>query len=268
MQFNSSTTAQDLYSDARFLCGLDEGSDTTTYPINPFTRNCNLALDRCNSLILKANGWSTPFDDSNQSGELLNVSNNLVSGTQKLALDVTWLIITKVRIKDSAGNWITLPPLPRKEQTDAQLTSPSGTPASYFLMGNYLYFDKAPNYASSGGIEIQFQRGASYFVVGDTTKTPGFATQFHRLISLHAAADFCDTYEMVGRAASLRARIGSPPDLMNNQPGSGMEKELMDFYSRKDHDAKVTLTPHREDYGQMGLNPGNGFGSWNNPRGF
>lgn len=265
MQFSGETNSLDLYSDARTLCGLDAASDTTTYTIKEFTRNANFALDRCNALILKANGWNTPYDDSNQTGELLNISNTLTSGTQKLLLDITWLIIAKVRIKDNAGNWITIPELPRKQETDAQLTAPNGVPSSYFLLGNYLYFDKAPNYTTAAGIEIQFQRGASYFVYTDTTKAPGFATQFHRLISLHGALDFCTYTDMPTREASLRARIGSPPDMMNNQPGSGMEKELVDFYSRKDQDGKTTLIPRREDYGQAGMT--NGFGG-NNPRGF
>lgn len=267
-QFNSEANGLDLYSDARYLCGIDETSDTTTYPIKAFTRNANFGLDRINALVLKADGgWI--FDDTNQSGELLDVTNNLTSGTQKLALSITWLKIAKVRIKDSAGNWITLPEMSRRQQSDAQLTSTSGTPVSYFHLGNYLYFDKAPNYSSAGGIEVQFQRGPSYFTYTDTTKAPGFASQFHRLVSLYAALDYCEITFLPERAAMIRLRIGAPPDLLNNQPGSGMEKELMDFYSHRDEDAKTSLTPRREDYGQMSLSPGSG--SWPttpNPRGF
>src|SRR5437588_6566058 len=104
MQFSGETNGLDLYSDARYLCGLYETADTTYYPIKAFTRNANLGLDRAESLILKADGWR-PFDDTNQTGELLDVTNNLVSGTQKTALSVTWLKIGRVRIKDSSGNW-------------------------------------------------------------------------------------------------------------------------------------------------------------------
>lgn len=259
MIYNSEANGLDLYSDARFLCGIDETADTTSYPIKAFTRNANLALDRIQSLIFKADGWTS--DDTNQTGELLDVSNNLVSGTQKTACSVTWLTIEKVRIKDQNGNWITLPELPRKQQTDGQLTAASGTPSSYFRLGNYLYFDKAPNYSSTGGMEVQFQRGASYFAYTDTTKAPGFATPFHRLVSLWGALDWCDLNSPT-RSSAIRARIGSPPDLMNAEPGSGMEKELVDYYSRRDGDAKATLIPVREDYGQRGLMSGN------NSRGF
>src|SRR5437660_971981 len=127
MQFNSETNGLDLYSDARFLCGLDETSDTTSYPIKAFTRNANLALDRVIALILRAdNVWV--FDDTNQSGELLDTTTALVSGTSKYALLITWLKIGRVRIKDSAGNWVTLQPTSRAELSDGILTQTSGKP--------------------------------------------------------------------------------------------------------------------------------------------
>jgi hypothetical protein len=268
MQFNSETNGLDLYSDCRYLCGLDETSDTTSYPIKAFTRNANFALDRLNALALKVGGTWT-FDDSNQSGELLDVTNNVVSGTQKTALGASWLIISRVRVKDSAGNWVTLPELPRRQQSDAQLNATSGQPTSFFVLGNYLYFDKTPNYNSTGGLEVQFQRGASYFNYNDTTKTPGFAVQFHRLVSMMAAQDFCQINDLETRANSLALMIGTPPDVMNGEAGSGMLKEYVDFYSRRDDDAKVALIAQREDYGQMGLAPSaSTYPSNVNPRGF
>ena len=267
MQLNSETNGLDLYSDARFLCGIDETTDTTTYPIKAFVRNANFGLDKVNALVLKADGgWI--FDDTNQTGELLDVTNNLVSGTQKTALSLTWLTIQRVRIKNQNGSWITLPEINRKSQNDAQLTATSGTPSSYFHLGNYLYFDKAPNYSSTGGLEVQFQRGPSYFVYTDTTKAPGFATQFHRLISYYSALDYCETKYLQDRAAMIRNRIGAPPDLLNNQAGSGMEKELVDFYTRRDEDAKTTLTPQREDFGQLGMSGLGGSPMGRNPYGF
>jgi len=48
-----------------------------------------------------------------------------------------------------------------------------------------------------------------------------------------------------------------------------MEKELVDFYSRRDGDAKLALIPRRDDYGQMGLNQGTGSNPTSvNPRGW
>jgi len=264
MQFNSETNGLDLYSDARYLLGIDETSDTTSYPIKAFTRNANFALDKYNSLALKADGtWK--FNDTNQSNELIDVTQNLVNGTQKYAIQATWLKIGRVRIKDSSRNFVTLLRMDRSKQSDNQLNASSGTPVGYFVLGNYLYLDKAPNYNSTGGLEVQFQQGASYFTYTDTTKTPGWAPQFHRLISLEAALNYALINGIPTRAAALQAMIGIPPDLENNQPGSGMAKEFVDFYSQRDNDAQPTVSFRKSDYGELSLgqNPGS-----INPKGF
>lgn len=270
MQFSGEANNLDLYSDCRDQCGIENGDggatpDTTSYPIKKFTRNANFGLDRANTLILKADGWNFPYDDANQTGELLDVSQTFTSGTQKISMQASWLIIQRVRITDPSGNKITLPEADRKSQGDGRLNATAGTPCTHFKLGNYLYFDVPTNYA--GTVEVQFQRGPSYFAYTDTTKAPGFATQFHRLISLYAALDYCKMNYLADRVAALRLDIGTPPDLMNNQAGSGMEKELVDFYSRRDEDAKTTLSPRREDYGQMGMGSGIGMSNFN-PRGF
>lgn len=256
MQFNSEANGLDLYSDARYYCGLDETADTTSYPIKAFTRNANMGLDRALMLILRAdNIWV--FDDSNNAGELLDISTNLVNGTLKYALSVTWLKITRIRIKDANGNWITLKPAEGRMQLgDATLTAPAGMPSSFYLMGNFLYFDKAPNYSSAGGIEVQFQRGSSYFIYTDTVKTPGFATHFHRLVSLYAALDFCEINTMADRVAMIQNKI--------NQ----LEAELLIHYAGRETASKISMTMQREDYGQRGLAPGNGNFNDSNPHGF
>ena len=273
MQFNSETNGLDLYTDARFLLGIETGDggatpDTTTMPIKTFTRNANMALDRCTMLALKCDGiWQ--FDDSNQTGELLDVSSNLVSGTQKYAMSVTWLKIGKVRTKDAAGNWITLIKRDRRQFSDAQLTAPTGTPTFYDIMGGYIYLYCAPNYSSTGGLEIQFERGPSYFVYTDTTKTPGFASPFHRLVSLMAAQDFADANDMDARSNKIAIRLGTPPDLENREPGSGMLKEFCDYYSARDEDGAPNLSVAREDYGQGALSSDNfPNGSINRPNGW
>lgn len=240
MQFNSETNGLDLYSDARYLCGIDETSDTTSYPIKAFTRNANISLDRYNVLILQSDGtWK--FDDTNQTGELLDLTTALVSGTQKYALGATWLKIARVRIKDAQGNLKIMPPLDRQRQADSQLTATSGTPQGYFILGNYLYLDKAPNYASAGGLEVQYQRSASYFAYTDTTKTPGFALQFHQLISMSAAVRYCKVNSMAKRVADIQGDIDK------------MELELVNFYSSRNADEQPTLQFKQDDYGQSAL---------------
>lgn len=253
MQFNSETNGLDLYSDCRYFCGIDETSDTTSYPIKAFTRNANMGLDRALMLILRAdNIWA--FDDTNNTGELLDVTTALTANTQKYPISITWLKIARVRIKDPNGNMITITPAKgRTELSNAALTAPAGTPQEYFLLGNFLYFDKAPNYSVAAGIEIQYQRGSSYFIYTDSTKTPGFAVQFHRLVSLYAALDFCQINGMPERVTVIQNKINM------------LESELLLFYASRDTDSKISMTPLREDYGERGLS---GWSGSNNPRGW
>lgn len=262
MQINSEANNLDLYSDARWWCGIDYATDTTSFPFKDFVRSANFGLDKVISIILRADGrWQ--FDDANNtSTELFDVTTNIVSGTKKYAIALTWLKIKRVRIKDSAGNWITIKPKDRKEWSDSQLTATNGLPSEYDLLGNWLYLDKAPDYSSTGGLEIQYQRGASYFATTDTTKAPGFATQFHRLISLYGALDYCEVNDLDSRAAKIRLKIGSAPS--DRDPGSGMERELAEFYSMRNPDDRPSISIQKEDYGQSAL----GMGGNSNPFGF
>ncbi len=61
----------------------------------------------------------------------------------------------------------------------------AGTPDEYILEGTQLYLKSAPNYASEEGGKIYMQRNPSYFVSTDTTKVPGFVSNFHYLLSLY-----------------------------------------------------------------------------------
>lgn len=238
MQLQSEANGLDLYSDCLWLCGISS-SDTTTYPIKDFTRNANFGLDKVTSKILKAKNWQ--HDDTVQTSEILDTSVAIVSGTKKYAIPVTWLRIgSPVRVKDSAGNWHTLTHKERNELTDAEIAA-TGVPKTYEKRGNWLYLFPTPDYSATAGLEVPFQRGPSYFTYTDTTKTPGFATDFHRLISLYAAEDYCATNTLNNRLAMIREQIAK------------MEAELILHYEQRDDDAQPNLTLEKEDYGQLAM---------------
>ncbi len=249
MQFNSEANSLDLVSDIKFWCGIDS-SDSTSYPLTAMARNSNFALDRYNALAIRADGnWE--FDDANNSStELLDVTTAIVSGTRKYAVGATWLTIARVRIKDSNGQWHVVEPASRRTWSTSQLNAEAGVPTEYDLLGNWIYFDRAPNWSQSASLEVQFQRGPSYFASTDTTKTPGFAAQFHRLISMRAALDYCEVNDLDNRAAKLRDKLGAPPT--DGFPGAGMELEFFNFYATRNVDDRPTITVTQEDYGQLG----------------
>lgn len=238
MEFNQNSNNLDLYSDFRFWCGIDQ-TDTTTFVIKEFTRLANFALDKIVSLIFRSdNKWQ--WDDNNNA-DLIIATDDLVAEQEDYSITVTHLKIAKVRIKDSSGNWITLKPKDRRELTDAQLTAPAGTPTSYDKLGNSYFLNPKSSYNSSEGFEVQFQRGASYFAYDDTTKEPGFASQFHRLVSLYTAKDYCTINSLNNRLAMINNEIQK------------MELELIEFYSSRDADSKFSISIRQDDYGQSAL---------------
>jgi len=250
MQFNSEANELDLVHDVRYLCGLSS-NDTINYPLKDITRNCNFGLDRVISLILRSdNRWQ--WDDQNNT-DLPIATSSLVANQQDYSIASTYLKIHKIRIKDSGGKWVSLNPIDRNELNDSQLTASSGDPKRYDKIGNSIYLYPTPNYSSSGGLEVQFQRGSSYFVYTDTTKEPGFASQFHRLVSLYSALNYCQANQITNRVNMIKAIIGNPPDPENRIVGTGMEGELVKFYSDRAGDEKPSISLQGDDYGENNL---------------
>ncbi len=265
MQFNSEANGLDLVTTAKWWCGID-ASDTTTYALADMARNANIGMEKVHTCILKATRrW--PHDDLNNAGStLLDETINLASGTDKYAIVLTWMRIKRIRVKDSAGNWVTLDKVDRDQLSDTELAE-SGTPNKYFMLGNYVYPRPIPNYASTGGMQVEHLKGPSLFASTDTTKLPGFASLFHEIIAYFIALPYCETNDMEKRTDKLLKKIGAEPDPHQNQPGFGMLKDIFDHYSMRDEDEPISLITRKEDYGESALG-GNTPGGRRNPNGF
>jgi len=240
MQISGETNNLDLYSDARFLCGIGL-TDTTTYPLADFVRNANFGLDKVNALAMKADGkWK--FIDNNSATGMIDTSVALESGTPTYAIPITWLKMGRVRAKDAQGNFNTLTPVDRRQLSDSKLNdSTGGNPKYYVQEGTVVRLLPTPNYDSTGGLEVQQQMGSTYFAYDATTTVPGFDSRFHRLISLYGAKDYCVVNSLNERSSFINAEL-----LI-------MEQEFMVAISSRDSDQKATLIGKREDFGQRGL---------------
>lgn len=241
MQLQSETNNLDLYSDCLWLCGL-LSTDTTSYPIKDFTRNANFAGDRVATLIMRSdNTWE--WDDTNNT-DLPIGTTTLVAEQQDYSIAVTQLKILRVRVKDAQGNYQILDQVNRRDLTNSELTESSGLPRKYDVIGNSIMLypkPKAGSVTTTAGLELQFQRGFSYFIYTDTTKVPGFATPYHRLISLYCALDYCEANELDKRAIRCQNKINA------------LEAELIEHYSRRERDVQPTISIQKEDYGQEAL---------------
>ncbi len=237
MQFNSGNNS--IISDVRWWCRLPS-DDTTLYPVADIRRNANMAMDRVSTLIMRSdNSWEwDDFNNENGDGEatLPLSTGDLEANQEDYALTLSHLKVIRVRVKDPNGNWLTLQPISRRELSDSQIAS-TGTPSGYDKLGNSIFLTPIPSYGSTEGLEIQYQRPAVYFDADSDAVEPGFAPQFHRLISLYAALDYCDIH-LPDQAQKIRARI------------EALETELVDFYGDRDRDQlpKMTVEPTIEPF--------------------
>lgn len=226
MQYNSGTQGivQDIY--------FKLNQNATSYPIADVTRNVNKGLDRITTLILQAdNRWQ--FDDTNNT-TLPIATTNLVTNQQDYQFDSTFLEVVKVLVADEAGQFY---PLYNIDAFDPEaytylqnLTTNTGRPYRYDIIGNSVLLDPKPNYSYTNGLKVYFKRKMTYFTVSDTTKEPGFAPQFHELLSLYGQYEFATAKNLAKREVLKR-------DIKE------MEVELQQFYSMRLKDYKKKLTP-------------------------
>ena len=199
--YNTSNPEYSLYHDALFKLGISR-SDTTQFPLADFIRSANNWYRRANSWIWNATGeWE--YDDSNYTNfpvataDLVTTSG---SEQQDYELPSTAQKIDRIEIKDSNGDWYKLKPINKEEVKSAmsEFYETAGKPVYYDLVGDSILLYPKPSdsdVTASGGIKCYFSRDVDEFTTSDTTQAPGFAENFHEIISVGAAIDYSNTYD-------------------------------------------------------------------------
>lgn len=157
-----------------------------------FVDRINRAMDRFTFLAMTADGrWQ--WDDNNYTTSSI-ATTNLVSGQREYEFALDHLEIERVLVQDSSGTWQVIKPIDQQDD-DAVLylennTGRTGFPTKYDKRGTTLWLDFTPNYNKTGGLKVYFKRGADYFETSDTSKAPGFASNFHYFVPLHASTHY------------------------------------------------------------------------------
>lgn len=195
MQFSNTTNiTKGIVQDIDFLCGTTSAS----YLVNDKVRNVNQALHDITQII-----WSCQdkwfFDDSGRTDypRLLVTLTNNQRDYRVAAISTVLNHIKRIEIKDKAGDWQKLSLIDWSEVGVAknEYYEDEGMPLHYDLDAGYISLYPAPNSGSGGatlssGMAVYFSRDAIEFTSASTTAAPGFATQFHRILSYAAAIDF------------------------------------------------------------------------------
>lgn len=237
MQFSDTSSYTGLVQDTDFLLwGTSTG--TSAYAIADKTRNMNSWYDRTISLIMQADTkWQ--WDDTNLT-DLPIATTSLVANQQDYSItDSGFLKILKVECKNSSGDWQALHQIDWNEKKDIAMDEyreTAGNPVEFDLLGNSIFLYPKPSYASSAGLKVYYQRTPDYFTSSDTTQEPGFATPFHRILSLGAAYDYALANGMTTKITILEKEIAK------------MESAIIDFYSTRNKDLKNRISIEQEDY--------------------
>lgn len=238
LQFNSHATNQDIISDITFLLG---GVGVADYSLIDRTRSVNAHFSRIWTIIFESyNGWK--FMDDNTSDASTGVpyaDQTITSGTSLYALPTGSLAIDGVAIKLTASNPLTnLYPLSYEEFLERGGDGyffTNSTPQYYMLQGDILRILPTPNYTLASAIRVYFEQDIASFASTDTTKVPGFASPFHRMLSVGAALDFAVARNMADRVKMLTALLAD------------YDLKLRSFYSKRFRDRFPHQMYTRED---------------------
>lgn len=227
MVFNDVTTNQGIVQEIDFLVN----TDSVKFPISDKTRVINRWLERVVGRILEADGrWQ--WDDTNYTVYPI-ATTDLTAGQQDYVYNTKHVRITRMEIKDENGNWKWLEPIDQNDTRYRSLTelgNQTGVPCYYDKLSQSVFLYPRPSYNSTGGLKVYYQRNADPFVVTDTTKEPGFAAIFHRLLALGPAYEYAIANNLNSQKIGLlKAEIAQ------------LEQDIKEFYSKRSKDEQLTL---------------------------
>lgn len=233
MVFNDTSNLDGMIQECeRGIFSSDYGriSGNTTL-LKEFTSYMNQGLDEVTIKILQAdNTWE--FDDSEYTDYPI-ATTATVASQRDYTLNVSHLIIKRVEVKNEAGNWSKMAPLDNRKITGAisEFMETAGIPEYYDVAQNSIRLYPAPSYSQAKSIRVYFQRPMDYFTSDDTTKAPGFASVFHKLVPMWAQYLYL-AYKQDPIADRIRSEI------------SLKERDLKQFYRGRHEDMPKRVTPH------------------------
>lgn len=235
-QFSETSLNTGILQQARKIARVDSTQWETFNVVN----SCNNWLDHVFSVGKKLDR-NFQLDDTNHTK--LPIGTDDVTATVS---DYSFLTdeqgnritnITRIDIKDSAGNWTKLKKIDHKEIEQAldAYESTDGQPKEYDLIAdNIIRLYPTPATTVTNGIKYYFQRTPSYFAATDTTKAPGVANDLHRGFIIASAYDAAFTLGL-DNLAVLAAELEKE------------ERKLVEYFTTRNTDSKGRLVAGKEN---------------------
>lgn len=202
MVFSDATNNTGAIQWCEMYCQVGDGGITNNATLlKQFTNLINIAGSQIWHLIFQLNGgWK--YDDANYT-DLPQASQNLADGVQKYALPTSALTVARIEAMDVTGVYHKLVPMNLDEidvADEAFLSNGnqlgatgSGMPQYYRLLGSTIYLYPIPAAVAitvTNGLKVFFDRASVGFASNDTTKTFGWASEYHDLAPRKASIEW------------------------------------------------------------------------------
>lgn len=191
MVFSNTTTLAGIIQEIERMTDVGQTYISgTTARLAEMTATINRVNHRVwHTIFMSTGNWQ--YDDGNQT-DLPRATTDLVSATATYAIPSTALTIQRIEVKDSTGLFYKLTPITKEEIPGAidEFRKTDGQPNFYRILNGTIELFPASNYNSTTGIKVYFDRDSVDFVVGDTTKTPGFASPYHEILPVKASIEW------------------------------------------------------------------------------
>ncbi len=238
MEFNNTSELNGIIQTIEDLCDFSPATisgDATK--LKQFTAKCNQAQHRVRHLIFNHTGnWE--YDGGNHI-DLPSATTDLILDGKRYALPPDALTVQRLEVKGDNGDWSRLKPI-TKEIVNGSLDEfmkDSGQPMYYRLVNNTIELFPAPNYSQDDSLKVYFDRADTDFLTSDTTKTPSFASLYHKIIPIKVAIDWFK----VKQPQSPTLPILIQDDLK-------LEQELKEYYSKRFKDYKPRIGRSKHSY--------------------
>jgi len=211
MQFNPTDKSISIIGMIDFLLFGSSATLNTKYAIADRTRETNNSWDEAVAIMFRADP-NYKWDDTTNS-DLPIATLDLIANQDHYSLLESALVINRVRMFDSQGDFKTLIPVNEVELSDDELKA-VGEPTRYYKLSGVVFPVSIPNYGGVGGVELRFQRGANHFSTTDTTAAPGFNPMFHQYLAVGAALVYAIANGMTKKIQVLSAQKTAIADAM------------------------------------------------------
>jgi len=207
MQYSDVSGKSGIIQDITFLLGID----INAYTIEDRTRNINERFRQVWHMIFDAyGGWKFMDDNQSDTSTGLPYAEQTLTADQGLyQLPTGALTVDGVQFINTAGSaWQKIYPITQERYFelggDGRFVNTNGTPIYYILQGDIIRLIPVPNFTLANALRVYFRKEINTFSISDTTATPGFASPFHRMLSIGAALDYANARGLTGKINVLR----------------------------------------------------------------